>query len=516
MAMFRFYLLFGVFLIAGALSAQNQISELEARVPSTSGVARAELLIQIADARYQAGQYDLSEKAADEADALSQKLRATAVRAKALNRIGRAMLAQNKRKTASKFESSLDLLKKLPNPDKALALDNLNNLKKIAQRAGRTREVERIDEQIARVDQMGAEGVAGTENRPVTKSELQQSLQEMQQALMTKNSTLQDNESKFVEESERLQAELAAKQEQINLMTEEQAKAEVMLMQQKIMLDSVVFRSQIDALTVNNTQLALREAETNRKFLLASVFAALLLAGGSLYSYFKARQNARLMTEKNKIIRSEQERSEKLLLNILPGLIAEELKNQGRTNARFFEQVSVLFADFVGFSRIAEQLSPQQLVNELDTCFQAFDEIIARHGLEKIKTIGDCYMVAGGVPDNSTGHLHRMVLAARDMQRWLSDWNIERARKNLPRYDARIGIHHGPVVAGVVGSKKFAFDIWGDTVNIAARVEQAGESGKINISGDAYQLLKNDFECQYRGKIPVKNKGEIDMYFVMN
>jgi hypothetical protein len=242
----------------------------------------------------------------------------------------------------------------------------------------------------------------------------------------------------------------------------------------------------------------------------------LLLAAGASWSYVRARQNAAVLQEKNIIIREEQQRSENLLLNILPSLVADELKAKGRTNARYFEDVSVLFADFVGFSRIAEVLSPQQLVNELDTCFQAFDDIINKYGLEKIKTIGDAYMCAGGLPDGGGSMLRNMVLAAKEMQMWLFEWNATRDKLGQPRFDARIGIHRGPVVAGVVGSKKFAFDIWGDTVNIAARVEQAGEGGKINISGEAFLLVQEYFPCQYRGKIAVKNKGEIDMYYVEN
>jgi class 3 adenylate cyclase len=203
-------------------------------------------------------------------------------------------------------------------------------------------------------------------------------------------------------------------------------------------------------------------------------------------------------------------------LNILPSLVAEELKKKGHTNARLLEDVSVLFADFVGFSKIAEMMGPQQLVSELDTCFRAFDQIIANYNLEKIKTIGDAYMCAGGMSNDGGAQLRDMVLAARDMQKWLHTWNTERMKTGLPRFDARIGIHRGPVVAGVVGSKKFAFDIWGDTVNIAARIEQAGEGGKINISGEAYELIRDAFPCTYRGKIAAKNKGEIDMYFVDN
>ena len=155
-------------------------------------------------------------------------------------------------------------------------------------------------------------------------------------------------------------------------------------------------------------------------------------------------------------------------------------------------------------------------MSELDTAFRAFDSIIAKYNLEKIKTIGDAYMCAGGLPNGGGSQLRDMVNAAREMQQWLTEWNEQKHAEGLPRFEARIGIHRGPVVAGVVGSKKFAFDIWGDTVNIAARVEQAGEGGKINISGNVYEIVKNYVPCKYRGKIAAKNKGEIDMYFVEN
>ncbi|MBK8194784.1 MAG: adenylate/guanylate cyclase domain-containing protein [Lewinellaceae bacterium] len=299
-------------------------------------------------------------------------------------------------------------------------------------------------------------------------------------------------------------------------MTEEQMKTSMLLMQQRFMLDSVVYTARLDSLSVANWNLALREAETSQKFFIAAIAALLILAGGSLFSFVRARQHARVMEEKNVTIREEQQRSENLLLNILPSLVAEELKKKGHTNARYFEDVSVLFADFIGFSKIAEQLKPEQLVTELDTAFRAFDEIIAKYNLEKIKTIGDAYMCAGGLPNGGGSQMRDMVNAALDMQKWLAVWNSGRQAEGLPRFDARIGIHRGPVVAGVVGSKKFAFDIWGDTVNIAARVEQAGEGGKINISGPAYEAIKNKIPCEYRGKIAAKNKGEIDMYFVEN
>ena len=307
---------------------------------------------------------------------------------------------------------------------------------------------------------------------------------------------------------------LPPKNAELENLTEEQMKARMVMMQQKLMLDSVSYTRGMDSLAVSNANLALREADSNRKFNYAAIGVLLLLAGGSTFSFFRARQNAHILAEKNKTIKEEQLRSDTLLLNILPTLVADELKKQGRTKARYFEDVGVLFADFVGFSKIAEVLSPQQLVSELDTCFQKFDEIIAKHGLEKIKTIGDAYMCAGGLPDGGGSQLIDIVSAAKEMQTWLKGWNQDREKMGLPRFDARIGIHRGPVVAGVVGSKKFAFDIWGDTVNIAARVEQAGEGGRINVSGEVFQNIKETYPCHYRGKIAAKNKGEIDMYYV--
>ncbi|MBP6812096.1 MAG: adenylate/guanylate cyclase domain-containing protein, partial [Saprospiraceae bacterium] len=342
----------------------------------------------------------------------------------------------------------------------------------------------------------------------------QAELSTTQKQLAENQNKFRSNESKLLEESQALQAQLAAQKAELDKMTEEQMKTAMLVMQQRVLLDSVFFSRGMDSLAISNANLALREAESNRKFNYAIMGVLLLLAAGATFSFVRARMNTRVLQEKNITIREEQVRSENLLLNILPSLVADELKKKGRTTARYFEDVSVLFADFVGFSKIAEQLTPQQLVSELDTCFQKFDDIIAQYDLEKIKTIGDAYMCAGGLPNGGGAQLHDMVSAAKDMQAWLSEWNAGREKEGLPRFDARIGIHRGPVVAGVVGSKKFAFDIWGDTVNIAARVEQAGEGGRINISGDAFEVVKDVFPCHYRGKISAKNKGEIDMYFV--
>jgi class 3 adenylate cyclase/FixJ family two-component response regulator len=219
--------------------------------------------------------------------------------------------------------------------------------------------------------------------------------------------------------------------------------------------------------------------------------------------------------EKQKILLEEsKKKSDSLLLNILPDEIAEELKRFGRSYARKHVEVSVLFADIKGFTQIAEKLSPEKLVTQLDEAFCAFDNIVEKYNMEKIKTIGDAYMCASGLPQYDAENAIKAVKTALDMQEFIKGFALSCKIQNLPTFEIRIGIHTGPVIAGVVGIRKFAYDIWGDTVNLASQMEELGVAGKINISGDTYALVKNHFTCTHRGKIPAKSKGEIDMYFV--
>jgi class 3 adenylate cyclase len=212
-------------------------------------------------------------------------------------------------------------------------------------------------------------------------------------------------------------------------------------------------------------------------------------------------------------LRAEKKKSDDLLLNILPAETAEELKSTGQSRAKRIEQVTVMFTDFKNFTQTSEKLSAEDLVHEINACYSAFDTIITSYGIEKIKTIGDAYMCAGGLPVPGT-RPEDVINAALEMQQFIERTRLERIEKELPFFELRIGIHTGTVVAGIVGLKKFAYDIWGDTVNIASRMESSGETGKINISGATYELVKNKFNCIHRGKILAKNKGEIDMYFV--
>jgi class 3 adenylate cyclase len=508
----KFSLLIVLLLVSVCLPAQsNRVETLKKDLISASGKARVQKLIELAEACQEAGSYKDAETYAEEGADLADRINLPELRAIALNREGKASVALGRKglfgkdKSAPLFRQSNDLLRDNAINNKNLAFDNFSNLRQLALKAGKEEDVAMIDAAVARL----RNGGTLSPEKPISRKDLHSEISTLEQKISA-------TQAEQMRQNKDFMVLLKTKEDAINQMTEAQVKSELMLEQQRRMVDSLSYRSRIDSMALSNRNLALKDAESSRNLTYAIIVVLVLLAGGSSYSYVKAKQNAKILEEKNKIIREEQKRSDDLLLNILPVLVADELKKQGRTHARFFEDVSVLFADFVGFSRIAEQLSPQQLVTELDTCFQEFDSIIAKFGLEKIKTIGDAYMCAGGLPDGGGSQLRDMVNAARAMQAWLEQWNHGREKLGKPRFDARIGIHNGPVVAGVVGSKKFAFDIWGDTVNIAARVEQAGAGGKINISGHAFQVVQEYFKCEYRGKIAVKNKGEIDMYYVEN
>jgi len=213
-------------------------------------------------------------------------------------------------------------------------------------------------------------------------------------------------------------------------------------------------------------------------------------------------------------ISKEKQRSESLLLNILPEETAEELKSTGTAKAKHFDEVTVLFTDFKEFTKLSEKLSPEKLVQEINECFSGFDRIMKKYGIEKIKTIGDAYMAAGGLPTPNKTHATDVVKAAIEIRSFMRFYRQKKQSEGEPYFEIRIGVHTGPLVAGVVGLNKFQYDIWGDTVNTASRMESSGEPGNINISGTTYELIRDSFTCTHRGKIDAKNKGQIDMYFV--
>ncbi|MGB5264207.1 MAG: adenylate/guanylate cyclase domain-containing protein [Lutimonas sp.] len=269
-------------------------------------------------------------------------------------------------------------------------------------------------------------------------------------------------------------------------------------------------QTEVDLLETK-TELQTLQAKRQKNFLYATgigLFLSFLIAMGWFRRY-------RYIKKTNLIIEEERKKSDDLLRNILPEETALELKQNGKVKAKKFDSVSVLFTDFKEFTKFSDNLSPEKVVESVGYYFSKFDEIIEKHGLEKIKTIGDAYMCAGGLPFPSENHAGKTISAALEIVEF-----VEECKNNndsdLAHFDVRVGINSGPVVAGVVGSKKFAYDIWGDTVNIAARMESNSQPGKINISENTYALIKDDFTCEFRGEIEVKNKGKMSMYFVKN
>jgi len=336
--------------------------------------------------------------------------------------------------------------------------------------------------------------------------------------------------------------QLEQRSKMIGRMTQDQAKKEALIQYNKRLIDSMAFEARIDSITLMNSErliveqgsqldlqqskidlqestLKLQESElqlesSKQRLFLALSGIALLISGFLAWMFFSAQKTNRQLAQKNEEIALEKERSEALLLNILPQFIAQELKENDRVETRMIESCTVLFTDFINFSHISKVLPPRELIGALDECFRAFDDIISRHNIEKIKTIGDSYMCAGGVPQVSETHAIDAVNAAYDMVHFLEQWNEKRESDGLIRFDARIGIHSGPIIAGVVGAKKFAYDIWGDTVNVAARLEGKSSAQRINISASTYALIKDHFLCIKRGSISVKNMKDLEMYFV--
>jgi len=292
--------------------------------------------------------------------------------------------------------------------------------------------------------------------------------------------------------------------------------------QEKRMADSIQSSQEFAILQQQkeNSDLKLSQQDSFRKFvyglgILGLVILALLTAGW----WFARRSNKRLADQnqkiqlQNELIEVERQKSDRLLLNILPEEVAEELKARGYATPKLFESATILFTDFTDFTRLSTTLTPEQLIDELNECFFAFDEICENFGLEKIKTIGDAFMCAGGLPVPNSTHPIDAILAALQMFEWLDKRNTSNPKAILR--DMRIGIHIGPVIGGVVGKNKFAFDIWGDAVNLASRLEELSEPGRVNISSTTYEAVKHRFRCEYRGPKEVHNKGLVEMYFIV-
>jgi class 3 adenylate cyclase len=313
-------------------------------------------------------------------------------------------------------------------------------------------------------------------------------------------------------EDSALGAIVALQDQRIEALTDSQLRQVILLQQKDMAIDSLEFQFLNDSLLLLQQELELkrqrnqvRNERQRRNFLIVlslGVAIALLLV---YLRYRSSMRYRRLLSEKNQRIESEQRRSDELLLNILPAAVARELKDTGQATARRYESVTVVFVDFVGFSSLAGSMEPEELVRLLDRTFRAIDQIVLQQGLEKIKTIGDAYLCVSGLPKPDKEHADHAVAAALAIQAYL---------EGSGTFRARIGIHSGPVVAGVVGRAKFAYDIWGDTVNQAARLEEAGQPGEVYVSATTCALLSDDFECIHEGTFEAKNIGMLDSYSV--
>lgn len=491
-------------------------------------------LLKSSKISYDHGDYDLAidqgTKAYDLAAIHEDNLRM----AKSLQRQAMGLIAKPKKVKASrkkaeeKLQRSLTLLK-----DDQYRITRIESLNQLIKLADLNQDAPATDRYQMQIDEIKALILASKNEKKLiaeaNKLEAKaEELESSKNALAAQKNTLTERVINLADEKIKLD-------NRVKKLSQAQLKSELKLALQKNLVDSLAFQSELDQLSLAQNKMQLAEQaskmELQKKTLqlqenelaldkskrntYMALLALLALSAGGLFLRFRGMRihNQELQT-KNGIIEDEREKSEKLLLNILPQVVADELKINGSAKARRYDTATVLFIDFVNFTGISKNLTAEKIVTLLDDYFKAFDEIITRHQLEKIKTIGDAYMCVGGLPNAKMGSPFDVVSAAIEIQELINEKKIEAEKNGYPFFEARVGIHSGPLVAGVVGSKKFAFDVWGDTVNIASRLETGGQPGKVNISGATFQLIKEQFECESRGSIPIKNIGEIDMYFV--
>ncbi|MCF8244460.1 MAG: hypothetical protein K9J37_07075 [Saprospiraceae bacterium] len=508
------------------------IKKLEGTTQKLNGEDYLNNSLTLADWLYKEGYFQKSADWAEKAVDTAKKLNKKDLLSISLNQLGRSQMRiptkgdVMRHKAYNSLKDSNDLT-----DDTEVKLDNLKNMKELATQFGKKKDLERIEHEMAVLNGNGAKpsepSFGGLFSRRKKAEAAYEKAQAQNEQLAATVIDLAQKTTNLANQQQGLQKLVAAKEAAIQNMTAAQIKQQLLVSEQSRILDSMKFVGVMDSmklaqqalvvdqqkaqLSINQAELELRNSQRN--LLLAVMALGLLIAGAFFMRYLTISKHNAVLSEKNRIIEDERKRSEELLLNILPASIAEELKKNGSAEARHYESATVLFTDFKGFSAISKQLTAEKLVKDLHHAFKNFDRIIEKHGLEKIKTIGDAYMCAGGLPKKA-GHPRDVVKAALEIQQFLKSWNKEKIKAGESPFEARIGIHTGPLVAGVVGSRKFAYDIWGDTVNVASRMETAGEVGLVNISASTHKFVESDFKCEYRGKVPAKNVGEVEMYFI--
>ena len=500
------------------MTAQSStIRQLETEFSKAKGSDYVAKALQLSQAFFDEGFFIDAQQKADNALTAAKQQNLTEQSAVAMHHKAQAILEADLKSNKPKFlflepqnlfENSLKILRQTSSTNERVIKSNLNYLKIILEKRGKKKDLAAIQQQL---DLMNTKD----ENRQMQaeKQNLEQNVSNLNQ----KTEQLNQKTEQLNQKTQQLSGDLNQKEQLIGSMSEAQAKAQLLIAEQHITLDSAAFQLQLDSQKLNEARIENDLQRSQRNLFLAIAALVFIGALSAIGAFWRQKQTNKLLAEKNVIIEKERERAENLLLNILPASIAQELKLYNFAKARRLEMVTVLFTDFVNFSHISEILSPEDLVADLDFCFRQMDAIVMQFGLEKIKTIGDAYMCAGGVPEASGDNIHqRVVQAGLEMQKFLTEWKKTCISEGKPVFEARLGIHTGAVVAGVVGTKKFAYDIWGDTVNIAARMQSSGEKGRVNVSGDTYQLIKHQFNCSFRGKVAAKNKGDIEMYFVEN
>ena len=527
---------FLLFILAGWLPANAQsISELEAKYnKSGSKSERMNLAYQIAEKSLSASNAkkasDFANRASQLATEIGDKRReadATFLSAEAEYRL------RNFKEASSRFMHSWNAARNYGL--RGVALSSTEKLQDIALKQNDYREALKWSRETVNYLKDSGGGVRGggdaqrrLENQLATAEANNRALREQLAQITGQTQVLETTyQSQLKEVQEKSKQEITEKDQTITQIEQARQRLDSLASSKSRMVETLTKEQMADAIVraqqekelqlqktlVAEAELGKQQSE-NMRNLLGLVAAFVLVMAMLFYFRFRAkRRAANELAEKNALVEAEKKRSDNLLLNILPPAIAQELKTRNKVAARKYDQATVMFIDFTGFTQVAERLSPEMLVEELDYCFSNFDRIISQYRIEKIKTIGDAYLCASGLSDMNASPSD-IIRAALEIQDFLLALKAERMDRSMPYFEARVGIHIGPVVAGVVGAKKFAYDIWGDTVNVAARFEEACEPGRVNVSENVYDFARYEFEWNYRGKIAAKNKGAMDMYYV--